>query len=104
MPRAVVRDTIYLVPLGDFHPDKSPPLAELLVRVVPSADGFLAPRVLLTTLVRCTRKRFGEAYLQMKMAVLPALPLVLSRSRPESYFQALFPEDLRPRYARLVST
>jgi hypothetical protein len=67
-----VRDTIYLIPMGSFEDDRSPPLEELL--------------------------RFGEAYLQMPMALLPGLHLRPSDRQHETHLQVDFPPELRPRY------
>jgi hypothetical protein len=66
------RDTIYLIPMGSFEDDRSPPLEELL--------------------------RFGEAYLQMPMALLPGLHLRPSDRQRETHLQVDFPPELRPRY------
>lgn len=67
------RDTIYLVPMGSFEDDRSPPLEELL--------------------------RFGEAYLQMPMALLPGLHMRPSDKQPKTHLQVDFPPELRPRSA-----
>jgi hypothetical protein len=70
------RDTIYLVPMGSFEDDRSPPLEELL--------------------------RFGEAYLQMPMALLPGLHLRPSDKQPKTHLQVDFPPELRPRYGAQI--